>query len=379
MKILIAAESFLPRSNGVTNTVMRAANYLREHNHEVLIVAPGEGPEIIGDQRVVRVPAISFNTRVTIDIAAVTASRLREVIRGFKPDIVHLASPYLLGGQVRKAASYLGVPVVAVYQTDVSGFASFYGLGLIKGLAEKRIRKIHSSSDLNLAPSKSSIKFLNSLGVNNVKLWTRGVDHEIFSPKLRSDSLRKTWNAKRESFVIGFVGRLAPEKQVENLLALRGIESLFARDIKFVIIGDGPSKKKLSELLPNAIFAGYLSGRDLGRAMASLDLLITTGENETFCQVVQEAMAAAVPVIAPRSGGPIDLVKESITGKLYQPGNLRDLRRAVISMIVDPNAAAEMGMSGQREVQNRSWSNVCAELVVHYQNVLASLGLQEIA
>lgn len=369
----------MPRSNGVTNTVMKAATYLRERGHEILIVAPGEGPESVGDQPVMRVPALSLNSRVTVDLAAITASRSRELIKHFKPEIVHLASPYLLGGQVGKAAGHLGVPTVAVYQTDVSGFASFYGLGLIKGLAERRIRKIHSASDLNLAPSTSSIEFLNSLGVSNVKLWTRGVDHEVFSPKLRSDSLRKSWNAKRELFVIGFVGRLAPEKQVENLQALRGIETLFDREVQVVVIGDGPSRNKLSELLPNAFFAGHLSGSDLGKAMASLDLLVTTGENETFCQVVQEAMAAAVPVVAPRSGGPIDLVAESVTGWLYQPGNLRDLRRAVLSTIADPNVAAQMGRAGYLKVRNRSWSNVCEELVNHYQSVLATRGFKEIA
>ena len=336
MKVVISAESFLPRSNGVTNTVARTLSHLTENGHEVLVIAPGEGPESFNGQQVVRIPAISLQSRATVDIATVTAVQIRKVLGSFEPDVVHLASPYLLGSQVRKAAGYLDVPTVAVYQTDVTGFASFYGFNFVRALAERRLRKIHARSDINLAPSTSAQKYLHSLGIPRVKIWRRGVDHSIFHPRFRSTALRRSWGVKHGDLVIGFVGRLAPEKQVENLRALQDIELFFDRQVHIVLIGDGPSRKRLEHALPNARLTGHLSGESLGTAMASLDLLVTTGEHETFCQVIQEAMAAALPVVAPASGGPLDLVEMGVTGYLYPPGDLPALRRAVLAILADP-------------------------------------------
>lgn len=372
MKVVISAESFLPRSNGVTNTVARALSHLTENGHEVLVIAPGEGPESFNGQQVVRIPAISLQSRATVDIATVTAVQIRKVLGSFEPDVVHLASPYLLGSQVRKAAGYLDVPTVAVYQTDVTGFASFYGFNFVRALAERRLRKIHARSDINLAPSTSAQKYLHSLGIPRVKIWRRGVDHSIFHPRFRSTALRRSWGVKHGDIVIGFVGRLAPEKQVENLRALQDIELFFDRQVHIVLIGDGPSRKRLEHALPNARFTGHLSGESLGTAMASLDLLVTTGEHETFCQVIQEAMAAALPVVAPASGGPLDLVEMGVTGYLYPPGDLPALRRAVLAILADPMRARAMGEVALARVADRSWNRVCEELLGHYHQAIES-------
>jgi phosphatidylinositol alpha 1,6-mannosyltransferase len=372
MRVLISAESFLPRSNGVTNTVVRTAKFLKEHGHHVLVIAPGDGPDNVNGHPILRMPAISLHSPVAVDIATVTTTQLRKVLRSFNPDVVHLASPYLLGAQVRKAAGYLGIPTVAVYQTDVTGFSSFYGLNFVRALADKRLQKIHMRSDVNLAPSKSAQRYLQSLGVPHVEIWSRGVDHSNFNPRLRSGSLRRSWGVKSGDIVIGFVGRLAPEKQVENLRALRGIGSYFERRIHTVIIGDGPSRKRLESELPEAIFTGHLSDVSLGTAMASLDLLVTTGEHETFCQVIQEGMASAIPVVAPASGGPLDLVEEGVTGHLYPPGDLAGLRRAVLAVLVNPEKSRAMGEMARLRVAGRSWDRVCQEILHHYERAIES-------
>jgi len=177
---------------------------------------------------------------------------------------------------------------------------------------------------------------------------------------------------KHGDLVIGFVGRLAPEKQVENLRALQDIELFFDRQVHIVLIGDGPSRKRLEHALPNARFTGHLSGESLGTAMASLDLLVTTGEHETFCQVIQEAMAAALPVVAPASGGPLDLVEMGVTGYLYPPGDLPALRRAVLAILADPMRARAVGEVALARVADRSWNRVCEELLGHYHQAIES-------
>lgn len=379
MRVLISAESFLPRSNGVTNTVTRAMNHLRDLGHEVLVIAPGEGPAEVDGHRVFRTSAISLNSRATIDIAIVTSHQLRKVILGFSPDVIHLASPYQLGWQVSKIASQHNIPTVAVYQTDVTGFASFYGFNFVRTMAEKRLRRIHMQADVNLAPSASSISYLNSLGITHVKHWGRGVDHGNFNPGLRSKALRRSWGLRTGDIAIGYVGRLAPEKQVERLMVLNGIEEFFDKRVQLVVIGEGPSRQRLSHTLPRAIFTGHLSGRLLGEAMASLDLLVTTGENETFCQVIQEGMAASLPVIAPNVGGPMDLVEHGVTGLLYPPGDPSSLRKSVLTLVAEDRLAVSMGQQGMSRVAGRDWGGVCDELFAHYEQAIVHRAKEAVA
>lgn len=361
MRVLISAESFFPRSNGVTNSVMRTARHMKRLGHEVLILAQGVGPTNIDGQEVVRVPALSLQKYATVDFPVVSQKKLTSLIQSFDPDVIHLASPFFLGHQVRKVGNELGIPVVSIYQTDVSGFASFYKLNILRTYGDTKIRKIHSKSDLNLVPSSASENYLKSLGVENIKRWTRGVDTHAFHPNWRSDELRKIWGGKT---IIGYVGRLAPEKQVEKLASLSDIEA------KLVIIGDGPSRNELEAVLPNAIFMGHLQGEELSRAMASFDVLVTTGENETFCQVVQEGMACGLPVIAPNVGGPVDLVTNDVDGYLVEPGNLTSLRSAVDYLISNPVKRSFMGLTAYNKVQHKTWDAICDELLDHYKSVI---------
>ena len=370
MRVLIATESFLPRSNGVTNSVLRSAHHIREAGHDVVILAPGKGPDSLGDIKVERVPAISFNSIAQVDFALMRVKQIASRISAFGPDVIHLASPFLLGDQVRKASHILEIPTVAIYQTDVTGFAAYYGLSALSSIAERRVKKIHCNVDINLVPSTHSARYLESLGAKNISVWGRGVDLRQFNPSHRSNELRKSWGADQETIVIGFAGRLAPEKKVENLRALRDVAQLIGRKIQVVIIGDGPSRERLEKILPLARFTGHIHGAELGIAMASLDLLISTGENETFCQVIQEAFASGLPVIAPATGGPVDLVIPGLNGLLYQPGSLQSLRVNVLKLVSEATKLAALGRNGQQMVQGRTWSALSDELIGHYQNAI---------
>ena len=361
MRIFIAAESFFPRSNGVTNSVIRSARYARNNGHEVRILAQGDGPIRIEDFEVVRVPALSLNKNATVDFPVVSHKRLRTVIETYAPHVIHLASPFFLGDQVRKTANELNIPVVAIYQTDVPGFASFYKLNFLRTYGDLKIRKIHANVDLNLVPSSASENYFISLGITNIKRWGRGVDLQAFNPKWRSKELRAQWGNRT---IVGYVGRLAPEKQIEKLQALRDI------DAQLVIIGDGPSRAALVYALPNAIFLGQLSGEALSKAIASLDVLVTTGEHETFCQVVQEGMASGLPVIAPGVGGPVDLIDHGSDGYLALPGNTESLRTLVEKLVSDELLRANMGASALNRVQNKTWDAICSELLNHYESVI---------
>ena len=143
---------------------------------------------------------------------------------------------------------------------------------------------------------------------------------------------------------------------------------------KLVIVGDGPARAEVEKQLPHAVFTGGLGGEDLPRAVASMDVFCSTGELETFCQAVQEAKACGLPVISPRKGGPIDLIDSSRTGWLYEPGDMTDFRSRVVDLVGDDYKRHAMGIAARASIENRTWENLCAELVEHYKEAIRLAG-----
>lgn len=362
MRVALVAESFLPRVNGVSNSVIRVARYLHGAGHEAMIVAPDSYTgESFENMPVSRIPSLAVPGIHETDVAYGSSEQLARAIQRFDPDVVHLASPFALGHMALRALQATRVPTVAVFQTDVAGFAEHYGLSAVSFLADAWIRRLHRRVDLTLVPSSDSERYLSRLGVDRVARWGRGVDTEMFHPGWRETALYPGVHRT----VVGYVGRLAPEKNVDILRILAQDP-----DIQLVIIGDGPERAELETALPNAIFTGLLRGETLSRHIASLDVLVAPGERETFCQVIQEGMAAGLPVVAPAVGGPRDLVVPGETGFLYPPGDASAMRAGVRTLAASAHLRATMGVSARALVAGRTWPAVCAELVGHYEAVI---------
>lgn len=331
------------------------------------VIAPEPAPVRTDDGVTVHPVASWAVPRMHIDVGYRTVGRLRSLMEQIQPDVVHLASPFVLGHQALRAATSLSLATVAVYQTDVSGFARHYRLTPVGALSDALIKRIHRDSDLTLVPSTASREYLESMGIARVALWGRGVDTDQFNPRRRSPALRTAWlSPNPDRVVVGYVGRLAPEKQVASLGLLRDDPR-----IRLIIIGDGPQRAELQSLLPTAVFTGMLQGADLGTAMASLDVLVAPGERETFCQVVQEAMSAGVPVIAPDTGGPRDLVIHGEVGLRYRPQDNDHLIACTDALVSSPAARAVMGSNGRNVIRDRTWTQIGDELVTHYRKAMA--------
>ena len=228
-------------------------------------------------------------------------------------------------------------------------------------------RRIHTLVDRTLAPSTASVRQLEDLEVPRLALWPRGVDLDAFHPGLRDEGLRRQL-APDGRLLVGYVGRLAPEKELELLTYLSG-DPRYA----LVVVGGGPEEGRLRRLLPDARFLGVLHGTELGRAYASLDVFVHTGRHETYCQSAQEALASGVPVVAPRSGGPIDVVHDTVAGFLYEPGDGDDLGAYVDRLARDQDFRRRMGIAARRSVEGRSWQAVNEALVEHYREVAATM------
>ncbi|WP_218159617.1 glycosyltransferase family 4 protein [Lentzea albida] len=349
MRVAIVTESFLPQVNGVTNSVLRVLEHLRRGGHQALVVAPGAGAEEHHGTPVVRVPSVDVPLVTSLPIG-VPGPRVLHALADFRPDVVHLASPFVLGAYGLRAARKLDVPTVAVYQTDVAGFAGNYGLGLTKRAAWRWTKRLHTLADRTLAPSSSAVEALEEHGVPRVHRWGRGVDIDLFHPRQRHN----------DELTIGYVGRLAPEKQVQRLRELHDLPG-----VKLRVVGDGPDREQLEKDMPAAEFLGFRTGQELAEAYASLDVFIHTGPHETFCQAVQEALATGLPVLAPNAGGPRDLVDHGRTGYLFD-----DDITQYVDLLRDPLRRRRFGLAARKSVLTRTWPAICDQLMGHYAAVM---------
>jgi phosphatidylinositol alpha 1,6-mannosyltransferase len=212
---------------------------------------------------------------------------------------------------------------------------------------------------------------LEAAGVQRLERWGRGVDLTTYHPNNRADAATQRLRqrlAPRGEVIVGYVGRLAPEKQVERMAALRGLDG-----IRLVLVGDGPSMPALKKQFAGmpVTMLGSMGGADLATAYSSFDVFLHTGTEETFGQTVQEAHATGIPVVAPRAGGPIDLVDHGVNGFLYTPGDDAQLRAFVEGLVIDDELRARMGEAGRRAVLGKTWTGICGELVGHYESVIA--------
>ncbi|HEV2344637.1 MAG TPA: glycosyltransferase family 1 protein [Actinocrinis sp.] len=364
MRVALVTESFLPQVNGVTNTVCRILEHLASRGHEALVVAPGPGPDSYAGFPVVAVPGVGLPGYREFKLGLPTR-RVEKILRAFRPDLVHLASPIALGAAGARAARRIGVPSVAVFQTDVAGFARQYGFRGTDAVIWSWIRHIHRQAEITLVPSRASYEQLSAQSVPRLAMWARGVDADRFNPAHRDEQLR-AWLLGDREVLVGYVGRLAADKRVHLLAHLADLPG-----VRVVAVGDGPAATSLRALMPSAALPGFLSGQALSAAYASFDVFVHTGADDTFGQCVQEAMASGVPVVAPAVGGPLDLVQPGRTGSLFEPDDTEDLRGKVFELVSNPVMRRQYGANARDVVLSRSWASVCDELLGHYQNALA--------
>lgn len=360
VRVAIVTESFLPHMNGVTGSVLQILRHLERTGHQAHVIAPDAVgiPREMHGAPIEPVTSLAMPGYRNVRVGAVTAHRVADSLERFRPDVVHLASPFALGWRGVVAASRRNIPSVAAYQTDIAAYAERYRMAQATTFAQNHIVRLHHRATLTLAPSTESEQQLISLGVDRIRQWGRGVDAERFHPSRRDEQ----WQRELPGQVtIGYVGRLAAEKQVEDLRAVADLPG-----VRLVIVGEGPSRPRLQAILPEAKFLGHLDGEALAQAMASFDIFVHPGESETFGQTLQEAHASGVPIVATGRGGPLDLVRMGIDGWLYRPGDLDDLRMRVADLAGDARKRRAFGRAGRTAVEGRSWQAICDQLMGHF-------------
>lgn len=378
MRVAVVTESFLPQVNGVANSVCRVLEYLAAEGHQAMVIAPEPGSagapvDTYAGFPIANVPGVGLPGYRDFTVGLPTR-RVERLLREFSPDVVHLASPISLGAAGARAARRIGVPSIAVFQTDVAGFARQHGLRGTDTVIWSWLRHIHKQAEVTLVPSRSSFEQLRAQGVPRLVMWRRGVDAERFNPAHRDEVLREWLLGADREVLVGYVGRLSADKRVHLLAHLADLPK-----VRLVAVGDGPAATSLRSLVPGAVLPGFLTGEALSAMYASFDVFVHTGADDTFGQCVQEAMVSGVPVVAPAVGGPLDLVVPERTGLLFPPDDVRELRRSVGRLAADPLLRASFGKAARQAVVNRTWSAVCGELMTHYRNAVGPMSVSALA
>ena len=374
LRLALFTDTFAPQVNGVTRTLERLVSAVESRGGAVHIETV-EVPEAAFDPRIHRSGSIPFWAYPQLRIAAPSARRAAERIAHFGPTLVHATTPFGVGLAGRAAARELGIPLVTSYHTSFSAYLAHYGLQTLDRVAWPFLRWFHNSGRRTFVPSRVVAQELAGQGFEALRIWSRGVDPSRFAPRFRSAAMRARMGATEGTFVVAYVGRLAPEKGIDTAMeAMRLVLARHPGRVRFVLAGDGPAEARCRAMAPEGTwFAGALSGEELSAFFASADAFLFPSTTETFGNVVLEAMAAGLPVIAPDAGATTEFAHER-TALTVPGGDAHAMAGRVEWLLRDTMLRHTLRSAGLAEAAGRTWDAVWDRLVGDYR-VAAELGV----
>ena len=380
MRIAIITENFLPKLDGVTRTLAKLLEHLQLTGHEAMLLGPDSGMEEYAGAEIVGTAGLPFPFYPELKFNFFRPLFMRKLDE-FRPDIIHLVDPVILGATGLAAARFFNVPLVSSYHTNLAAYCEHFGFSLLTRPMWSYNRFVHSQCSLTFCPSPSTAAMLRLEGFEHLRIWARGVDTAIFKPERRSSTLRASWLGEENSkkTVLLYVGRVSWEKNLR--LLVQAYRSMKHSDTHLVIVGEGPASLEMQQELAGlpVTFTGYLAGEALATAYASSDVFAFPSRTETFGQVVLEAMASSLPVVGLIAEGVCDLVEHERTGLLIADSHIQEdaqiveYRKALESLIQDTQKRQEMSDAALVEAQRRSWYEAMECLVCGYQEVVESM------
>ena len=302
-------------------------------------------------------------------------AEIRADLAAFRPNLVHVSTPDILGHRAVTWARETGTACLSSLHTRFETYPRYYGIGFTEPLLVWLQKRFYNRVDQVMVPSPSMATLLKDWGVTTpLGIWSRGINHQRFNPGRRDNAWRRGLGIGDDEVAVGFLGRLVLEKglgvfaDVVNELRRRGVAH------RVLVIGEGPARAWFAERVPEAVFTGFQSGDDLGRAVAGMDVFFMPSVTETFGNVTTEAMAAGVPVVAARATGAMDLVEDGVTGFLVPPRDVQAYADAIARLAADPALRASAGQAGHARVQGFEWEQVNAEMIAAYTGLVERRG-----
>jgi phosphatidylinositol alpha 1,6-mannosyltransferase len=372
MKIAIYVGTYVKDKDGAVRSIYQLVDSLRASGHDVAVWSPDISRQEDPSLEVHKVPSVPIPLYSDYRLGFFDGRTLQELDR-FAPDIIHISTPDIVGRKFLLYARKNGIPTGSAFHTDFPSYLSYYRLGFAEKLAWDYLVRFYNACDVVLAPNESTKQKLASKGIRNIELWSRGIDRKLFDPARRSEKLRRSWRAEGKTVFI-YAGRFVPYKDIDVVISLyrRFMDEGYGDRVRFVMIGSGPEEERMVREMPEAVFAGYLTGEALPEAYASGDVFLFPSTTEAFCNVVLEALASGLPSIVSDEGGCMELVNRSRAGFVARAGDVDSFFAACLRMLQDETCISGMKALGLAFVEDKLWSRINSVLIDRYLKMSAA-------
>lgn len=373
MRVAIFTDTFTPQVNGVAKTLERLTKYFQKENIAYSVFAPQHTAEDNFVTNVNKMRSIPLTILYPECRFAFPTPRIKRELLAFKPDIIHIATPFNMGLCGLYYAKKLNIPVVGSYHTDFDAYLRYYKIEFLSNMLWNYLKWFHSHMQKNFVPSPETLHQLKKKGFQQLYIWGRGADCTLFHPTYNKDLFRKKYNITAE-YILSYIGRLAPEKDIDTLQTLIQTTNKERDDIHWLIAGDGPLAKGLHENVQktNVTFTGYLQGKDLAEVYASSDLMVFPSTTETFGNVVLESLACGTPVIGANSGGVKNIITDGKTGVLCEPKNEDSFLSSIYELLNNEEMRKQISLDARSYATTQSWDEISSNLLMHYDDVIQS-------
>lgn len=376
LRVALISGNYNMVRDGPTQALGRLVRHLLDQGAAVRIFCPTVAqPQVDQPGEIVSLPSFPIPGRGEYRVPLGLTGDAWHQFKAFRANVVHVASPDRAARQGAKWARDHGVPVLASVHTRFETYPQYYHVGFLKQALEAWLRTFYRRCDMLVAPSDGMVDVLRQQRMNrDIEIWSRGVDRAIFNSGVRDISLRRSLGITDDEVAIGFLGRVVMEKGLPEFadtmaeLTRRGVPH------KVLVLGDGPAREWLADKVPQARFAGYLKGAELGRWVAGMDVFFNPSITETFGNVTLEAMACGVPVVAARATGSTTLVRHGETGTLVTPGDVVAFADALQRYIEDAALRQAHGAAGEARSKSFDWDSINRGMAETYLRLIEARG-----
>ncbi len=371
MRVALFTDTFAPQINGVTMTLNRLVQYWQRQGIQFLVFAPDHGGQGVDAAEIRRVPSFPFPLYPECRIPLSGYAGIERELLVFKPDLLHLVTPFTLGLIGHRFGQRHNVPMVASYHTNFDQYLDYYRVPFLKKMYWSYHVWFHSYCDRNYCPSTSTKVLLERNGIKNLEIWSRGIDAGEYAPELRNPRIREKYGIGEGKMLLLYVGRVAPEKDIEVLLdSYKTLPPDVAENVHLIVVGDGPLMPKIASDKSGITFTGYLRGRELAEIYASCDLFVFPSGTETFGNVVLEAMASGLPVVGVEAGGVTDIITHMKNGVLCPARSVEGFRDGISMLVRNEDLRLQMARSARINAVKRDWDSIFTELTKSYRSVI---------